>query len=104
MYTANQLKELIEKASSIAGSQRKLAEMLEMEHANLVKVKQGSRPANWKLRGKLRVVLGEEPARAFMASMAEDLAESESADEKKAAEQLEAILAAFPEGDYWRKR
>lgn len=103
MYTVNRLKDLIEKASSIAGSQRKLAEMLEMEHANLVKVKQGSRPANWKLRGKLRVVLGEEPARAFMASMAEDLAESESADEKKAAEQLEAILAAFPEGD-WRKR
>ena len=100
MTAPSTTKKLIESAILIAGSLRKLATLLEVDSGNLSEMKNGKRACNWKIRGKLRVVLGEEPARAFMASMAEDLAESESADEKKAAEQLEAILAAFP----WRKR
>ena len=94
--------ELIEQASAVAGSQRKLAALVETEPANLIQMKQGKRPANWRVRGKLRVILGEDPAHAFMAAMAEDLSASENADEKKAADGFEAMLAAFPDG--WRKR
>ena len=115
MYTIEQLKELIDKATAIAGSQRKLAAMLDMEHANLSKIKKGERPANWRVRGGLRAILGEDPAAAFMAAMAEDLEQSEKEDEKKAAEGFRAILAAFPEKEKaliennqgfnsWRKR
>lgn len=77
--------------------------MLNMEHANLVKVKKGERPANWRVRGKLRAILGEDPAHAFMAAMTEDLEQSENEDEKKAADGFKAMLAAFP-SDAWRKR
>lgn len=94
---------LIEDAILIAGSQRKLAAMLDMEQANLAKIKKGERPANWRVRGKLRAVLGEDPAHAFMAAMAEDLEQSENEDEKKAADGLKTMLAAFPD-DVWRKR
>ncbi|WP_375575570.1 hypothetical protein [Paracidovorax oryzae] len=102
MYITEELNKLIDEAISIAGSQRKLASLLEMEHANLSKIRKGERPANWRVRGKLRVILGEDPAHAFVAAMAEDLAESENEDEKKAADGLGAMLAAFPDG--WRKR
>lgn len=96
------LNEMIEEASTAAGSQRKLAELLEVDPASLIQMKQGKRPANWRIRGKLRVILGQDPAHAFVAAMAEDLAASENADEKKAAAGFEAMLAAFP--DDWRKR
>lgn len=59
-------------------------------------MKQGTRPANWRIRGKLRVALGQEPAEAFVASIAEDLELSQDEDEKKAAEGFKAMLAAFP--------
>lgn len=102
MYINNKLNKLIEDAISIAGSQRKLASLLDMEQANLAKIKKGERPANWRVRGKLRVILGEDPTHAFVAAMAEDLAASENADEKKAADGFQAMLAAFPSD--WRKR
>jgi len=102
MYINNELNKLIEDAISIAGSQRKLATLLDMEQANLAKIKKGERPANWRVRGKLRVILGEDPSHAFVAAMAEDLAASENADEKKAADGFKAMLAAFPSD--WRKR
>lgn len=94
--------ELIEQASELVGSQRKLAALMETEPANLIQMKQGKRPANWRVRGKLRAILGEDPAHAFMAAMAEDLSTSTNEDEKKAADGFEAMLAAFPDG--WRKR
>lgn len=94
--------EMIEEASVVAGSQRKLAELLELDAASLVQMKQGKRPANWRVRGKLRVILGQDPAHAFVAAMAEDLAASENADEKKAAASFSEMLAAFPSD--WRKR
>lgn len=97
MYPIESGKTLIDKAAEIAGSQRKLAAMLEIEHANLVKIKKGERPANWRIRGGLRVILGEDPARAFIAAIAEDLENSEKPDEKKAAQGLAAMLEAFPE-------
>ena len=102
MYIDIELNKLIDDAASIAGSQRKLAALLDMEQANLAKIKKGERPANWRVRGKLRVILGQEPAHAFVAAVAEDLSTSENADEKKAADGFKAMLAAFP--DSWRKR
>lgn len=92
---------LIEKATEAAGSQRKLAALLEINPSNLVEMKQGKRPCNWRVRGKMRAILGEEPARAFIAAMAEDLETSEHEDEKKAAEGFKTMLAAFP--DDWRR-
>lgn len=77
--------------------------MLELNPSNLIEMKQGKRPANWRVRGKLRAILGEDPAHAFMAAMAEDLEQSENEDEKKAADGLKTMLAAFPD-DVWRKR
>jgi hypothetical protein len=100
MYIDDELIKLIDDAIAIAGSQRKLAALLDMEQANLAKIKKGERPANWRVRGKLRAVLGEDPAHAFMAAMAEDLATSHNPDEKKAADGFMAMLAAFPDG--WR--
>lgn len=102
MYTMEQLISLIDDAAAVAGSQRKLAALLDIEHANLVKIKKGERPANWRVRGKLRAILGDDPAHAFMSAMAEDLEQSEQTDEKKAADGFKAMLAAFPDG--WRKR
>ena len=93
-----ELNDLIERAGVVAGSQKKLADMLEIAHPSLIQMKQGKRPANWRVRGGLRAILGEDPARAFMAAMAEDLEQSEKADEKKAADSFKAILAAFPSG------
>ena len=101
MYTTEQVIALIDKASIVAGSQRKLAALLDIEHANLVKIKKGERPCNWRVRGKMRAILGEDPARAFIAAMKEDLEMSENEDEKKAAEGLKAMLAAFPND--WRR-
>ena len=102
MYIDDELIKLIDDAIAIAGSQRKLAALLDMEQANLAKIKKGERPANWRVRGKLRAIVGEDPAHAFMAAMAEDLEQSEREDEKKAADGFKAMLAAFPDG--WRKR
>ena len=89
--------QLIERASITAGSQAKLAALLGMAAPTLIQMKQGKRPMNWRVRGKLRAILGEESAHAFMAAMAEDLEASENEDEKKAAIALRAMLAAFPE-------
>lgn len=102
MEKENQIHDLIEAAAEASGSLRKLATALDMNPSNLVEMKQGKRPANWRVRGKLRVILGQDPAHAFVAAMAEDLAASDNADEKKAAAGFEAMLAAFPDG--WRKR
>ena len=76
-------------------SQRKLAQLLETTGPTLIQMKQGKRPANWRVRGKLRVILGEDPTRAFVAAMAEDLAASENADEKKLQMVLRPCLQLF---------
>lgn len=116
MTTDERLILLIENAESIAGGVRPLARLLEMNASNLLAMKKGERPSNWRVRGKLRAILGEDPAHAFMAAMAEDLEQSENEDEKKAADGFKTMLAAFPETkenalnpktqgvDSWRKR
>lgn len=116
MATLEQLNLLIENASSIAGSQSRLADILGMHKSHITQMKQGTRAANWRVRGKLRAIMGEDPAQAFMAAMAEDLEASENTDEKKAADGFKAMLAAFAGGQEksptdqidgassWRKR
>ena len=116
MATLEQLNLLIEKASSIAGSQARLADILGLHKSHITQMKQGTRAASWRVRGKLRAILGEDPAHAFMAAMAEDLEQSENEDEKKAADGFKTMLAAFPETkenalspktqgvDSWRRR
>jgi len=94
-----EIKDLIEAAAKIAGSQVKLAALLDMAAPTLIQMKNGTRPCNWRVRGKLRAVLGEDPTRAFIAAMAEDLEQSENADEKKAADGFKAMLAAFPDDE-----
>ena len=102
MATQEELILLIDKAAAIAGNQTKLAEMLDMHKSHITQMKQGTRSASWRVRGNMRVILGEDPTHAFVAAMAEDLAASENADEKKAADGFKAMLAAFPSD--WRKR
>ena|GEM_PF-2071574 len=103
MYNAESLKKLIEDAAYVAGSQRKLAEMLGMDPGNFMKIKKGERPASYQLRGRLRVIAGETPAYAFTAAVLEDLEGTESEDEKKAAAGFKTMLAAFP-AEGWRRR
>ena len=102
MATLKDLVALIDEASAAAGSQAKLAELLGLHKSHITQMKQGTRSASWRVRGNMRVILGEDPTHAFVAAMAEDLAASENADEKKAADGFEAMLAAFPSD--WRKR
>ena len=99
----DKITQLIEAAATVAGSQRKLAKLIGTDGPTLVQMKKGNRPANWKVRGKLRAILGEDPTHAFMAAMAEDLEQSENEDEKKAADGFKAMLAAFPDTG-WRRR
>jgi DNA-binding transcriptional regulator YdaS (Cro superfamily) len=110
------LGELIERAAEAAGSQRKLAALLEVNPSNLIEMKQGKRACSWRIRGKMRAILGEDPTHAFMAAMAEDLETSDNLDEKKAADGFKTIMAAFSNGQEkspteqvdgalsWRKR
>ncbi len=102
LQSTEQITQLIDNAAEICGGVNRLARTIGTTGPTLIQMKQGKRPANWRVRGKLRAVLGEEPAHAFMAAMAEDLAASDREDEKKAAEGFEALLAAIP--DSWRKR
>ena len=99
MTTLTSLEILIEQASSVAGGLRKLAALMEMNPSNLIAMRKGERPCTWRTRGKLRAIAGEDPTRAFIAAMAEDLEQSENADEKKAADGFKAMLAAFPESN-----
>ena len=103
MATPKDLVALIDEASAAAGSQAKLAELLGLHKSHITQMKQGSRAASWRVRGKLRAIVGEDPTHAFMAAMVEDLGQSENEDEKKAAAGFRAMLAAFPD-DIWRKR
>ena len=101
--TTPTIAELIEAAAEVAGSQAKLAALMDTTGPTLIQMKQGKRPCNWRVRGKLRAILGEDPAHAFMAAMTEDLQASENEDEKKAASSFKAMLAAFPD-KAWRRR
>ena len=102
MATLENLVALIDEASAAAGSQAKLAELLGLHKSHNTQMKQGTRSANWRVRGNMRVTLGEDPTQALVAAVAGDVAASVNAVAKKAADGFEAMLAAFPSD--WRKR
>ena len=83
MGTHESVKLLIDRAAAVAGNQAKLARILEIPRSHITDMKKGIRPANWRIRGGLRAILGEDPAAAFMAAIAEDLEQPEKEDEKK---------------------
>ncbi|QTD44299.1 hypothetical protein [Ottowia testudinis] len=103
MSTSDKISQLIDEAAEKTEGLRALGRVIGVNPSSLIEMRQGKRPANWRVRGKLRAVLGEDPAHAFMAAMAEDLAASDNEDEKKAASSFEAMLAAFAD-QRWRKR
>lgn len=72
--------------------------MLDLDPANLAKMKNGQRHAGWRVLAGLRVIAGEDAPRAFMEELATELEQSESAGEKKAALGFRAALAAFANG------
>lgn len=98
MVTIEQLNLLIDDASSIAGSQAKLAALLGMPKNHITEMKKGRRPCNWRTRGKLRAILGEDPAFALMSEMTAELEHSTNADELRAAESFRVMLAEYPNG------
>lgn len=73
MTTLTPLEILINEAAEVAGGLRRLAAMMEMNPSNLIAMRKGERPCTWRTRGKLRAIAGEDPTRAFIAAMAEDL-------------------------------
>ena len=98
MVTIEQLNLLIDAAASIAGSQAKLAALLGIPKNHITEMKKDRRPCNWRTRGKLRAILGEDPAYALMDEMRTELEQSDNADELKAAATFQTILAAYPNG------
>ncbi|WP_341918718.1 hypothetical protein [Polaromonas sp. YR568] len=102
MVTLAEINSLIDAAAAIAGNQVRLAELIGIPKNHITEMKKGRRPCNWRTRGKMRVITGEDPTHAFVAAMAEDLEASDHEDEKKAADGFKAMIAAFPNG--WRKR
>ena len=99
MVISESLSQLIDAAAKKVGSQARLARTLGLLPQNLAEMKHGKRAMNWRLRGHLRATLGEEPTRAFVEAITEDLEKSENPDEQKAAAGFRAMLAAFPEGE-----
>lgn len=105
------LKETIEKASEIAGSQRNLAEQLGVSEQNLSGYKRG-RPCGLRMRAKIAAIAGEDATRLLLEGMVEELDESVP-HEAAAKAGIQAMLTAFPpETDEprevvekrWRKR
>lgn len=97
MSTLDQITQLIDRAAEVAGGQNRLARQIEEDPGALANMKKGRRPANWRVRAKLRVVLGEDPLKAFALEIANELADSKNPDEKKAAKGLTAMVEAMPD-------
>ena len=98
MATDERLNFLIEKAAEAVGSQTRLAEILQIPKSHISQMKAGTRAANWRMRGTLRVIAGQDPTRAYMEAMADELEQSEKNDEKRAADGFRTYLA-MPDAD-----
>lgn len=93
MSTPEQTTQLIGQATERAGGLRQLGKLIDLNPSTLVAMRKGERPANYRVRAKLRAVLGEHPASAVLAAVTEDLQQSTNATEKEAAAALIAISA-----------
>lgn len=84
---------LINAASLRAGSLRKLAKKVHTSPAALIALRNGERPPHYKMNGRLKAAAGENPAKAFIDAVIEDLAGTEDEAEKEAAAAFIAISA-----------
>ena len=89
------LKETIEKASKAAGSQKALAEKLNVSEQNLSGFKTGSRYCGYKKQAQIAAIAGEDPTRVILEAMAADLDENDET-QKGAKVMIQAMLDAFP--------
>lgn len=85
----------IDRASRIAGSQRALAEAIGAQEQHVSNWKRGTRPCPIAQRMRIAHMAGEEPIRAAIEGLIEQL---DTTDEIQAGAMkgLQAILAAFP--------
>ena len=90
-------RELIEAAAEKAGSQRKLAALIDVQPGNLTEMKQGKRTCGLATRARLAQVAGYDLKTAVIEGVIEEF-EGGSATEIEAARGLKAILKAFPAG------
>ena len=89
------LKNTIEKATQIVGSQSKLAEMIGESASHISAFKAGRRYCGYKKRAAIAAIAGENMARAMLEAIAEDL-DDQVPHEAEAKAAFMAILRAFP--------
>lgn len=115
MTTLTQLENLITRASEIAGSLRKLAELLGTNASNLIAMRKGERPCPIGMRARLAEIAGDNPTAAMLDGL---IAKLDTTDFHEA--QLEVILrsvadsltsqkeenpaSANTDGVVWRRR
>ena len=90
------LKISIEKATEIAGSQRALAEAIGAQEQHVSNWKKGTRPCPIGQRMRIAHMAGEDPIRAALEGLIEQLDEEDEL-QADASKSLQAMLDAFPE-------
>ncbi len=90
------LKISIEKATEIAGSQRALAEAIGAQEQHVSNWKKGARPCPIGQRMRIAHMAGEDPIRAALEGLIEQLDEEDEL-QAGASKSLQAMLDAFPE-------
>lgn len=89
------LRETIERAADVAGSQKNLAALIGEKDSHISAFKNGTRYCGYKKRAAIAAIAGENVARAMLEAIAEDLSEDVPY-ELEAKLAFEAILTAFP--------
>ena len=89
------LKISIDKATKIAGSQRALAEAIGAKEQHVSNWKQGTRPCPIGQRMRIAHMAGEEPMRAALEGLIEQMDENDEI-QAGAAKMMQAMLDAFP--------
>lgn len=89
------LKETIEKAVSIVGSQRELARQMGVSEQAISDYKRGTKPCGVKKRALLADIANENITRALLEAVEEQLQDT-IPHEAEAKKSIAAILAAFP--------
>lgn len=89
------LKQSIEKAVEIAGSQRALAQKIGVTEQHLSSFKSGQRYCGYKKQAQIAAIAGEDPTRVILEAMAADLDDNDET-QQGAKAMLQAMLDAFP--------
>lgn len=85
----------IEKAASVAGSQARLAKMLDVYPTHLSNMKAGTRPCTIETRVRIAEIAGEDPTRAIIEGLIAQLDQSVEV-QAGAARMMQSMLDAFP--------